>query len=255
MTEADDSARRGDGQSIARAVAILRALADRPGASFGQLATMTGMPRSTVQRLIGVLNHEGLVVKAFGRPGAYLGMDLARLGARVRIDLRALIRPFMEALHARFPDSLDLTILDQDRVVVVEQIASREAIQVISYVGKQVPVHCTANGKAHLSMLPVERARALIGRAPRAVTPRTVTDPQAILAGIEAARPLGLYAEIDESAEGIAAMAVPLPGLAGQDLALSLALPVPRFLRLREEIGSALLACRSDIQSAYGRGL
>ena len=44
MGEPDDKALRSDGQSIARAVAILRALAKRPAASFGQLATMTGMP-------------------------------------------------------------------------------------------------------------------------------------------------------------------------------------------------------------------
>lgn len=255
QTGEKDTDRRSDGQSIARAVAILRALAERPGASFGQLAAMTGMPRSTVQRLIGVLNHEGLVVKAFGQQGAYLGMELARLGARVRIDVRALIRPFMEALHAKLGDNIDLTILDGDRVVVIEQIASHDQIRVISYVGMQHPVHCTANGKAHLSMLPEDRALALIGPAPRAFTPRTQTDPAAILAGISAARPGMLFTDIDEYGEGASAMAVPLSAVAGQDLALSLAMPTPRFLRLQDRVGAALLALRADVVAAYGNSI
>jgi DNA-binding IclR family transcriptional regulator len=35
---------RSDGQTIARAVAIMKVLADRPGASFGQIAKATGLP-------------------------------------------------------------------------------------------------------------------------------------------------------------------------------------------------------------------
>ena len=148
------------------------------------------------------------MVKAFCQPAAYLGMKIARLEARVRIDVRALVRPFMEALHAKIGDNIDLTILEGDRVAVIEQIASHESIRVISYVGMQHPVHCTANGKAHLSMLPPDNALALIGPAPHAFTPRTETDPQAILSAIEAARPGLLFTDIDEYGEGASAMAV-----------------------------------------------
>jgi IclR family transcriptional regulator, acetate operon repressor len=255
VTQSENPDRHSDGQSISRAVQILRALAERPGASFGQLAQMTGIPRSTTQRLIGVLNHEGLVVKAFGQQGAYLGMELARLGAKVRIDMRALLKPFMQALHAQIGDNLDLTILEGDRVIVIEQIASHESIRVISYVGKQHPVHCTANGKAHLSMLPPDHARRLIGTAPHAFTPRTQTDPEALLARIEALRPGQLFTDIDEYSEGASAMAIPLPSAAGQDLALSIAMPTPRFLRLQDKIGAALLDIRAQVSQAYGAGI
>lgn len=255
MAKPVDSEGRGDGQSISRAVAILRALAEKPGASFGQLATMTGLPRSTVQRLVGVLAQEGLVAKAFGQQGAYLGMELARLGARVQIDLRGFLRPFMESLHARVGDNIDLTALEGGRVVVIEQLASHEAIRVISFVGMQHPAHCTANGKAHLSMLPRAEALALIGPAPRAHTPQTMTDPAAILAAIEAARPQGLFVDDEEFGEGASAMAVPLPGIGGRDLALSIAAPTPRFNRMKDEIAAALRDTRAQVMAAQGRSL
>ncbi len=247
--------KRSDGQTISRAVSIMQALAEKPGASFGQVAKMTGLPRSTVQRLIGVLNKEGLVTKAFGQQGAYLGMELARLGARVQLDARALLRPFMEELHERIGDNIDLTTLDDGRVFVVEQIASNEAIRVISYVGKQHPVHCTANGKAHLSMLSREDARAMIGDAPEACTPRTVTDPEAVLDAIERARATGLFADIDEYEEGASALAVPLPRIGARDFALSIAMPTSRFTRMRDEVGDALLAVREKVVSEYGRSI
>lgn len=255
MAKSPDSETRSDGQSISRAVAILRALADKPGASFGQLAKMTGMPRSTAQRLVGVLAQEGLVAKAFGQQGAYLGMELARLGARVQIDLRAFLRPFMEALHARVGDNIDLTALEGGRVVVIEQLASNEAIRVISFVGMQHPAHCTANGKAHLSMLPREAALALIGPEPRAHTGRTLTDPAAILAAVEAAQATGLFIDNEEFGEGASAMAVPLPNIGGRDLALSIATPTPRFTRMKDEIAAALRDIRAQVLAAQGRSL
>ncbi|MCB1395303.1 MAG: IclR family transcriptional regulator [Rhodobacter sp.] len=246
---------RSDGQTISRAVAILKVLAERPGASFGQIAAQTGLPRSTVQRLIGVLNQEGLVTKAFGQPGAYLGMELARLGARVRLDARALLRPFIEDLHARIGDNIDLTTLQGDRVFVVEQVASNEAIRVISYVGLEHPIHCTANGKAHLSMLPRERALELLRGPLKVCTPRTVTDPQAILRDIEASRATGVFVDDEEYSEGASAMAVPLPRFGDDDFALSIAMPAQRFARLRDEVAAALLAVREKIVAEYGKSI
>lgn len=247
--------KRSDGQTISRAIAILRALAARPGSSFGQVAKATGLPRSTVQRLIGVLKQEGLVTKAFGQTGAYLGMELARLGAQVRIDARALLRPFMEDLHQRIGDNIDLTTLENGTVFVIEQIASNEAIRVISYVGLQHPVHCTANGKAHLSMLDRDAAQALIGPKPKAFTAKTVTDPGALLDQIDAARAVGVFTDTDEYDEGASTMAVALPRIGGQDFAISVAMPTPRMTRMQAEVRAALLDLRARVIAEYGNSI
>ena len=252
---ADPDKTRSDGQTISRAVAILKVLADRPGASFGQIATQTGLPRSTVQRLIGVLNSEGLVTKAFGQHGTYLGMELARLGAKVRLDVRALLRPFMEDLHATIGDNIDLTTLENGQVFVIEQIASNETIRVISYVGLQHPVHCTANGKAHLALLPPDEARALIGPSPKRYTAQTVTDPDAILAAVARMQDTGLFTDSEEYDDGASAIAVPLPRFGGRDFAVSVAMPSSRMARQRDEVGAALLALRARVVSEYGTSI
>ena len=247
--------KRSDGQTISRAVTIMQAVAKNPGASFGQIAKATDLPRSTVQRLVGVLNQEGLLTKAFGQQGTYLGMELARLGANVRIDARALLRPLMEDLHAEIGDNIDLTTLEDGRVFVIEQIASNESIRVISYVGLQHPVHCTANGKAHLSMLDRDAALNLIGDAPKAFTGNTTTDPNEILAMIEAAKPSGLFADDEEYDDGASAIAVPLPSIGGRDLAISIAMPSSRLARQRENVGSALMAFRDKVILEYGKSI
>jgi DNA-binding IclR family transcriptional regulator len=247
--------KKSDGQTISRAVSILKVIAARPGASFGQIAKATDLPRSTVQRLIGVLNQEGLVTKAFGQQGTYLGMELARLGAQVRIDARALLRPFMEDLHEKIGDNIDLTTLEGGKVFVIEQIASNEAIRVISYVGLEHPIHCTANGKAHLSMLDEAAARELIGPAPKAYTANTETDPDRILAGIRAAKDTGVYADNEEYDEAATAMAVPLPKIGGKDFAVSIAMPAQRMQRQRDEVAQALRDLRDNVAREYGSSI
>lgn len=250
-----EAGKRSDGQTISRAVRILGAIAERPGASFGQIAKATDLPRSTVQRLVGVMNQEGLVTKAFGQQGTYLGMELARLGAQVRIDARALLRPFMEELHAKIGDNIDLTTVEAGRVFVIEQIASNESIRVISYVGLDHPAHCTANGKAHLSMLPEDEARALIGDTPKAFTARTLTDPQKVLAAVARMKDEGLFTDDEEYDDGASAIAVPLPSIGGKDFAVSIAMPSARMARMRDEVGAALRQLRADVLAEYGRSI
>ena len=250
-----DEQRPSDGQTISRAVMIMKALAEKPGASFGQVANMTGLPRSTVQRLIRVLNQEGLVTKAFGQQGAYLSTELARLGAKVKIEPRVLLKPLMEELHEEVGDNIDLTTMENGQVFVIEQIASNETIRVISFVGMQHPIHCTANGKAHLSMLEHAEALRLLGDKPRACTSRTRTDPKRIMAEIDKAREGMLFLDEEEYSEGACAIAVPLPRIGHHDLALSVAMPTSRFERLRDQVSDALLRFRAKVIDTYGSSI
>ena len=48
---------------------------------------------------------------------------------------------------------------------------------------------------------------------------------------------------------------MPLPRIGGRDFALSIAMPTPRFTRMRDEIGAALLAVRDGVVAEYGRSI
>lgn len=251
----EENGRSGDSQSIAKAVAVLKVVADKPGASLGEISKATGMPRSTVQRLVSSLSVEGLLMKSFGQQGVYLGMELARLGAKVKVDARAVLRPFMEKLHERIGDNIDLTTLDHDKVIVIEQIASNQQIRVISYVGKHHPISCTANGKAHLSLLePDEVDRLLREPLPR-MTKNSITDKSSLVAQVSAFKQIGLFIDREEYGDDACAIATTLPSIGGLQLTISIAMPKARFVRQEEEIKAALLEFRLDLQQAFGMSL
>jgi len=65
---------------IGRAVAVLRALAgEREGLSISQLAERTGLPRSTIHRLVSALEVEGVLVAASVTGRVRIGPELVRL--------------------------------------------------------------------------------------------------------------------------------------------------------------------------------
>ena len=110
---------RGEMRLIARAAAILRALANAPGgASLGEIAKATGLARSTVQRVIDALVVEQFVSAGAGACGLKLGLEIARLASFVQMGPREQLRPFMESLMGRVQETVDLTILDEHGVCV-----------------------------------------------------------------------------------------------------------------------------------------
>lgn len=253
---ADDKPRATDGQSISKAISVLRAIADNQGCSLGDLAKATGMARSTVQRMVSALNNEGFVTKNAGHQGVFLGMELARLGAKVNLNARALLMPLMEELHAQIGDNIDLTALDGDRVIVIEQIASNEDIRVMSFVGREHPAHCTANGKAHLSQMSHEAALTLLeDRGMQKMTSHTITDPERLLAQVEAFAEFGLFIDREEYGDDACAMATTLPEIGGRKLAISIAMPTARFKRREEDLKAALLSFRREVQSRFGSSI
>ncbi len=250
-----ESKEKGEMRLIARAAAILRALADRPtGASLGELAKATGLARSTVQRVVDALAVERLVSAAANASGIKLGVEIARLAAFVQSGPREQFRPYMDELMSRVQETVDLTILDDSgAVVVIDQLASTYSLRVVSHVGQRLPLIGSASGKAHLAQLDPGERRALVAPAVSRLTARTRTDVADILDDIESSAQRGYFLDEEEYSEGVCAVAIsaPLPG-AG-NFAIAIPMPASRFASCREETVRHLLTVRSALVAANRR--
>src|ERR1700691_3011471 len=192
------TARRGDGspkqsvQVITRAINVLRALEGAPdGLSLGQIGERVGLARSTVQRIVDALRGEQFLIAAPPTSGVRLGPALIRLAASASIELDQIIRPIIAALAQATGETVDVSVLKGKAAIFTDQIQGSHRLRTVSAVGDSFPLHCTANGKALLSLLPVGRAEQLLrGRLPR-LTPNTLTHRAALLKSIEVCRCTG----------------------------------------------------------------
>ena len=235
-------------QVIARAAAVLRTLELEPdGLSLGEIAKRISLPRSTVQRIVAALAHERLLMSASLQTRVKLGPALVALGAAADVGTERIARPFMKALADLADETVDLSVLKSGSAVFVAQIQGTQRLAAISAVGKAFPLHCTANGKALLALLPPERrASLLIGRLKR-YTKATITDRAALDAEIQDAANTGLAYDMEEHSAGICAIGAAFRDSLGREFSLSIPVPASRFADKRQQLSKLLIKSRAAL--------
>ncbi|WP_052311021.1 IclR family transcriptional regulator [Rubrivivax gelatinosus] len=241
--EAGGGERAGGVQVIARAAAVLRALRDHPdGLSLGELARLLGLARSTVQRIVEALDREQLVIAASPTRGVRLGPALLALAAAARFDVAEFARPVLQALARDSGETVDLSLLDGERLVFVEQVTGAQRLRAESGVGVAFPLHASAPGKAMLAALSAAELATLRPRLRlTALTPNTITGWPALQADLDAVRTRGWAVDQEENAAGICALAAALRLPGGEVAAISIPVPASRFDAVRDELAQRLL--------------
>jgi len=241
--EGGASADKSGIQVIARAAAVLRALKDHPqGLSLGELAKLLGLARSTVQRIVEALDRENLVMAASPTRGVRLGPALLALAAATRFEVADIARPILQEISLECGETVDLSILDGDKLVFVEQIVGVHRLRAESAIGVSFPLHSTAPGKAMLTVMSAEQRNNLKPRLKlTGVTRHTVSSWPVLAAELDKAQASGLSYDMEENSLGISAVATALKTLTGDIIAISIPVPTQRFEGMRPQLEKVLL--------------
>ncbi|WP_426511787.1 IclR family transcriptional regulator [Dactylosporangium sp. McL0621] len=163
--------------SIDKALTVLEALAEH--SRLTDIAAASGLPKSTVHRILQSLIGWGFAF-ADGNGGYLPGPRILTLAGRVmsRFDPAQHARAALRDLRDRTGMTVHFAIRSGDEVVYVDKIEGRRPYQMKSRVGRAVPLHTTAIGKAVLAHLSAAETAGIIARAGlTAITPRSITDP------------------------------------------------------------------------------
>lgn len=235
-------------QVISRAAKILRTLREHPkGLSLSQIAKEVGLARSTVQRIVAALEEENLVTAGTANNGFRLGPEIARLAGAVHSDLREELRPFLIQLSNQVNETVDLSVLDNGKVLFVDQIIAAHPLQATSQPGASFPLHCTANGKAILASLPITEIEKLLPEQLKQFTDKTITNRNELLKELEVVRKEGVAFSREEHIDGICAVGAVIFDQVGNRCAVSIPLPAIRFYGNEKKLATALLKTRQSI--------
>ena len=244
---------KGGIQVIARAAAILRSLRDEPnGLSLGEIAACVSLPRSTVQRIVAALLEERLLMSASSTARVKLGPGLVQLAAAVDAGTEKIARPLMQELSRQTDETVDLSILDGDAVVFVDQVQGTQRLAAVSAVGKRFPLHCTANGKALLALLAPELRDTLLSGRLKRYTAATLTDKAALQKALREVEQSGFAFDMEEHSVGICAVGVAFVDPAGRAYSISIPVPTSRFADRRQHLCKLLKKTTGDLLSALG---
>lgn len=244
-------------QPLQRAIDIMEMVSEAPeGRTLTELSTALDIPKSSALRLLANLELRGLVEQDELRRYR-IGMRMFWLGSRWLgySRLRACTRPYLEELALRTGENACLAVLDDEQVLYVDRIESRQLTRAVPLIGSHRPLHATAVGKVLLAGLPATlAAQILVQRELRALTAKTVTDPRTLQRQLTAVSNRGYAIDIDEFEEGLTCLGAPIRDDTGTVVA-ALGLSGPSW-RLGEmgipEITSLLCATSADISRQLG---
>ena len=227
-------------QVISRAADILRVLgSDSGGLSLGQIARKVELPRSTVQRIVSALIHEGLAASNGGNGGIRLGDEIRALANAPAFDIREHFRPLLDQISAATSETVDLAVLEGRHMRFIDQIEGNQRLRTVTMIGDRFPLTTTANGKAALAELSETSARALISA-------ELDSDDRAaaLMDELRRIRDGEIATDIGEHSEEVCALGFSVIGPNKEIAAVSVPVPSSRFHRIRVELTKKLTLIR-----------
>ncbi|MDX3644721.1 IclR family transcriptional regulator [Streptomyces sp. MB09-02B] len=234
-------------KSAARTVDLLELLAargDRP-ARLQELADELRVPRSSMYALLQTLIGRGWVrtdttgslygigIRALLTGTSYLDSD-----PRVRT-----VRPYLDEASDALGETVHLARLDGMDVAYLATRESHEYLRTISRVGRRLPAHAGALGKALLA----ERPDVGLPEGPyQALTPRTHTTRAALAADLATVRARGYAVDREEGVPGIIGFGFALRTDTPATDAISCSVPVAR---LTPEHGERIVTVMREIRT------
>lgn len=223
-----------DESPVVRAVRILTAVARGEEAiSLADLSQAVELPKTTVHRLAGLLEREGLIARdpitrqyVVARGLHDLAFHAIR-GAPVHRSREMLLRGLSEELG----ETVNLGVLSGGEVIYVERVESAWPLRMDFKPGSRVPIHCTAIGKLLLAFAPRRVREPLIVGVPlKGYTRQTITDVARLREELRVTRRRGHSEDNEEFLAGVCCLAVPVRNARGRVIAgLAVSAPSARL--------------------------
>jgi len=222
---------RGPVKSAERTVQIMEALAaSTERLTLGQLQERTGYPRSSLYALLRTLVSLKWIEVEEGEVAGFGIGPRALLCGTAYLDrdpaLPSAVRQ-IEQVRADVGYTTHYARLDGSNVIYLATREATDSRRLTSRVGRQLPAHATALGKALLAELTGDEVdRLLSGHTLEALTPHTVTRRQVLTEELDQTRARGWAIETEQNTLGLCCVAVTVPYRIPATDAISCSIPL-----------------------------
>jgi DNA-binding IclR family transcriptional regulator len=213
----------------------------RPSMTLGEIQQATGLPTSTVQRLVSNMVAQGLLDRAG---------DQIRIGTRMAywaatavkdLDVLAVVNPVLKEIRDKTGETACFFKVEQNFRVCVAIAETRHALRRDMYIGKVIPLHAGSASRVLLAWNP-ELAEKILAAPLEQLTEFTVTSPEELRRHIARAKADGYAITTGEREDSASGLSAPVFDSAGDVLgALTISGPTIRMPRQQCEAWVDLL--------------
>jgi IclR family acetate operon transcriptional repressor len=219
----DPDPRDGGVQSVDRALSIIETLAeDDEGYRLSDLAVRTGLSTSTVHRLLATLEKRRFVQFDRYESKWHVGAQSFAVGATFarRRNFVAQAMPYLRKLRDLTRETANLAVVDDESIIVLTRIESREIMRSLTKVGGRVAMVASGVGKAVLATYSDQDVNAIIRRQgmPR-LTEKSIVRPGELFKELQTIRRQGYAVDDEEARMGLRCVAAVVYNDCGEPLA------------------------------------
>jgi DNA-binding IclR family transcriptional regulator len=201
-------------QSVSRALDILEAFTPAEGElGVTELSRRLKLHKNNVFRLLATLETRGYVEQDKDSGNYRLGMKTFEVASVFthHLGLVRQARPVLEELARASGEAAYLGVLEGPAVVCVDMVDTTQPVRVVSHLGRRLPAHASALGKAQLAFRPQEEREQWWQRTPPAAsTGRTLVDPARLAQELLHVVERDLALEDEEFEPSVRALAAPV---------------------------------------------
>lgn len=197
------------------------------------------LPRTTTHELVATLKARGYLDK--GSDGRlFLGIRVFQLGCqyRAQLDLAREAHSISVEIAAQCEETVNVAVLEGTDVIYIATVDSIHPVRMVSAVGRKLPAHSTAVGKAMLAALPDEELGARYSGYQKlpARTSHTITSLADLRQQLDTIRAEGVAVDHREANDAVACFAVPIHDDTNTVVAaMSISVPIIRWSNERQK--------------------
>lgn len=202
-----------DVPAVRHAIRLLEVLGgSRHPLGVSEIARAIDSNKNMTYRLLSTLQDEGWVAAEEPGPGYRMTLVPFQVASRplANMDLRTAAQPPMRELGEELGESTYLGILDDDAVLYIEHLDSRQDVRIAGRIGGRYPLHCTAPGKVLLAHAGEKHLAKIAEAGLERFTDNTLCDPAALAADLVAVRERGWALDNEEYGRGLLCFAAPI---------------------------------------------
>ena len=219
-------------KTVIRSMDLLNLFLVHTKLSVNDMIRLSGIPKSSVHRMIASLADMGLLHK--DQDGQYeLGLLFLQFGNLVaeRLDIRHVAAAEMQRLRDEIGEAVHLAVRDGDSSMYIEKLDTDHPVRLFTKIGRRAPLYAGASSRILLAFMPEEEREEYLSEVElKPIGPGTIVSLAKLRETLAASRESGCSFSISELENYTAELCAPIFDHTGRMAAgLSIAGPEGRF--------------------------
>jgi IclR family KDG regulon transcriptional repressor len=219
-------------KTVVKSMDILNLFKDHVKLSLNEIVQLSGIPKTSVHRMIGSLEDMGFLKKDIDSKYS-LGLLFLEFGQLVkeRMDIRKIALPTMHALRDVAGEAVNLVIREGNEAIYIEKLETMQPVRVYTKIGRKAPLYGGACPRVLLAFLAQKEIEQYISETELIqVASGTITDKEQLRHVLAESKKNGYTISHSELQDYSSAVAAPIFDSSNQVIAsISLVGPSMRF--------------------------